>query len=320
MSNRPKALVLGCGVSGLTSAICLQEAGWQVSIRSSSHPQETTSNTAGAVWFPYRADPKDRVLAWGAQSFKVFNALARDPASGVHLREGIELWREPVPDPWWRDAVPQFGRAPVSGLPSPYLDAYTFAVPVIEMPVYLPYLLDRFETGGGKLILRTVGSRDELCNVARLVVNCTGLGARELFGDLKLYPVRGQMVRVVNPGLTRFVIDEHDPEGMSYIIPRSSDCLLGGTADEGCWELAPDECTATAILDRCVRLEPRLVGARVLEDKVGLRPARSAIRLEREHSLDGTLWVHNYGHGGSGVTLSWGCAQEVARLAGCPVS
>jgi D-amino-acid oxidase len=96
-------------------------------------------------------------------------------------------------------------------------------------------------------------------------------------------------------------------------VPRSQDIVLGGTAQEGDERLAPDQATAAAILERCARLEPRLRGAEVLEHKVGLRPGRPSVRLEAERRAGGLL-VHNYGHGGAGVTLSWGCADEVARL------
>ncbi|HEV2744518.1 MAG TPA: FAD-dependent oxidoreductase, partial [Rubrobacter sp.] len=102
-------------------------------------------------------------------------------------------------------------------------------------------------------------------------------------------------------------------EGVTYIVPRSRDCVLGGTAEEGEWGTKPDPGTAAAILRRCSALEPRLAGAEVLGHGVGLRPGRSEVRLAREAG-DGLTLVHNYGHGGSGITLSWGCAEEALRL------
>jgi D-amino-acid oxidase len=121
-------------------------------------------------------------------------------------------------------------------------------------------------------------------------------------------------VRVRNPGLERFVLDGEHPEGVTYVIPRSGDCILGGTAEEGEWDTEPDSQTAAAILRRCVALEPRLAETEVLEHKVGLRPGRPEIRLEIEGVSESAPRVHNYGHGGSGVTLSWGCAEETLRL------
>lgn len=127
-------------------------------------------------------------------------------------------------------------------------------------------------------------------------------------------PIRGQIVRVRNPGLDNFLLDEDGPDGVTYVIPRSNDCILGGTAEEGGWSTDPDPEIAEAIMRRCVELEPRLTGIEILEHRAGLRPGRPEVRLEAEILENGIPVVHNYGHGGSGVTLSWGCAEEAARL------
>lgn len=102
-----------------------------------------------------------------------------------------------------------------------------------------------------------------------------------------------------------------DSAGPTYVVPRSRDIVVGGTDDEGEWSRTPDEETARTILRRATDLVPGLAGARVLRHKVGLRPVRPVVRLERDGHL-----VHCYGHGGAGVTLSWGCADEVAALVG----
>ena len=308
------AIVVGSGVIGLTTAVRLSESGLEVRIVTAGLPHTTTSSVAAAIWYPYRAYPEDRVLAWGSRSFGVFEDLARVPESGVRMREGLELWRERVPDPWWAEAVPHPVRRCGRGeLPPGYRDGHAFLAPVVEMPLYLRYLLDRFLAAGGTVEERAVGSLDE-AGEARVVVNCAGLGARELVGDRSMSPIRGQIVRVRNPGLERFLLDEDNPEGVTYIVPRSDDCVLGGTAEEGEWDVKPDPPVASGILRRCAALEPRLEGAEVLEHRVGLRPGRPEIRLEREASEDGEPLVHNYGHGGSGVTLSWGCAEDALHL------
>ena len=85
--------------------------------------------------------------------------------------------------------------------------------------------------------------------------------------------------------------------------------ILGGTATAGDDNIDPDPAVAAAIVERCARIEPRLLSARVIGHRVGLRPARPTVRLEREGRI-----VHNYGHGGAGVTLSWGCARYVTTL------
>jgi D-amino-acid oxidase len=310
---RADVLVVGCGVIGLTAGVLMREMGLDVRIVTAALPLQTTSSVAAALWLPYKAYPEDRVLTWGSRTFEVFEDLSRVPESGVRMRQGVEIWREPVPDPWWASAVPGVRRCTDDALPPGYTDGHAFVAPVIEMPVYLGYLLDRFLGSGGRVEHRAVSSLEE-AGEGGVVVNCAGLGARELVGDPSMEPIRGQIVRVRNPGLERFVLDEDNPEGVTYVIPRSRDCILGGTAEEGEWDTEPVPETAAAILRRCAELEPRLAGAKVLEHKVGLRPGRPEIRLEIEDVAQSPPRVHNYGHGGSGVTLSWGCAEETLRL------
>jgi D-amino-acid oxidase len=310
---RVDVIVVGCGVIGLTAAVRMRESGLDVRIVASAPPLETTSSVAAALWYPYKAYPEDRVLSWGSRTFEVFEDLARVPESGVSLREGVEVWRAPVPDPWWASAVPDVRRCTKDELPPGCRDGHLFTAPVVEMPIFLRYLLNRFIDAGGHVDRRTVSSLDELVD-GRVVVNCAGLGARELVGDPSMVPIRGQIVRVRNPGLSRFALDEENPEGITYIVPRSEDCILGGTAEEGEWDTEPDPRTAAGILRRCTALEPRLAGAEILEHRVGLRPGRPEIRLEREDADYGPPRVHNYGHGGSGITLSWGCAEETLQL------
>jgi D-amino-acid oxidase len=307
-------IVIGCGVSGLSCGIRLLEAGFGAQIWARDLPPRTTSNVAAAVWYPYRAYPEDLVLRWSAGTYASFVQLAEVPGAGVVVRAGLELFPSAVADPWWRDAVPGFRRAAPAELPSGYADAYAFEAPVIEMPIYLGYLIERFQELGGSIHTRELRSPAQAFAQHDVVVNCSGLGARELVGDDTLLAIRGQVVRVAQVGIERFVLDDHRPGGVTYIIPRSNDCILGGTAEEGRESLEPDMATAEAIVARCVALEPRLRGAAILEHKVGLRPGRPTVRLEAEQWAPGKLLVHNYGHGGAGVTLSWGCADECRAL------
>ena len=311
---RADVIVVGCGVIGLTAAITLREAGLDANIVTAELPNGTTSSVAAAIWYPYKAYPEDRVLSWGRMTYEVFEGLSNLPESGVLMREGVEIWPDQAPDPWWADAVPHVRRCREDELPPGYRDGHAFVAPIVEMPIYLSYLMDRFAASGGSVEQRTLSSLEEVASEARVIINCVGLGARDLVGDASMQPIRGQIVRVRNPGLDRFVLDEDNPEGVTYVVPRSADCILGGTAEENEWDLEPDPETAQGILHRCTRLEPQLEGAEVLEHKVGLRPGRPAIRLEREDGPNNVPRIHNYGHGGSGITLSWGCAEETLKL------
>jgi D-amino-acid oxidase len=150
---------------------------------------------------------------------------------------------------------------------------------------------------------------------APVVVNCTGLAARELVPDPSVRPVRGQLVVVQNPGIDTWLVATDAAGEYAYLFPQPGGLVLGGTAEEDVWSLEPDPATAEAIVARCAALRPEVAGAKVLEHRVGLRPTRPAVRLERDALPDGRLLVHNYGHGGAGVTVAWGCAEEAAGLA-----
>jgi D-amino-acid oxidase len=309
-------LVIGSGVSGLSCGIRLLEAGLSAQIWARDLPPRTTSNVAAAIWYPYKAYPEHLVVGWSAVAYADFVQLAQLPETGVVQRTGMEIFPWQVEDPWWRAAVPSFRRAVASELPAGYSDGYVFESPVIEMPVYLGYLMQRFESLGGQIVVRSLTSVDQAFEHCDRVIDCAGLGARELVGDSTLVPIRGQVVRVAQVGIERFWLDDYGPNGVTYIVPRANDCILGGTADEGSEDLTPDPATAAAIIERCAALEPRLRDAEILEHKVGLRPGRPSVRLVAEQPAPGKLLVHNYGHGGAGVTLSWGCAAEVVRLLG----
>jgi D-amino-acid oxidase len=316
MPTRPQTIVVGAGVIGLTSAIRLQEAGFPVRIVTRDHPADTTSAVAAAVWYPYEVHPKERVVPWSQATREALTPLARDASTGVSMTSFVELFDEPVGDPWWKSAVPSLRRATGDDLKPGYVDGYVIDVPLMEPAIYLPYLEQRFRNGGGTIDVVSEGIDDlrALCTAANLVINCTGLGARDLCNDDAVYPIRGQVVCVTNPGLDRAFDDDHGPLALTYVIPRSSDVVLGGTAEKGVWDDTPSDETTATILERARTLEPRLRDASVLDVRAGLRPGRSAVRLETERTADGII-IHNYGHGGAGYTLAWGCADEVVARA-----
>jgi D-amino-acid oxidase len=179
----------------------------------------------------------------------------------------------------------------------------------------MPYLEARFLGLGGRIVEGAVDDLAKAADKDGAVVNCTGLGARLLARDPELIAVRGQVVRVENTGVERCSIDDSlGPGAMTYVIPRRDACVLGGTYEEGEERDAVEPQTIEAILARARLLEPRLENARVLGTAVGFRPYRAEPRVEREDLAGGISIIHNYGHGGAGFTLSWGCAEHAAEL------
>ena len=222
----------------------------------------------------------------------------------------------------WASSVPDIRAARADELPAGHGPGIRARIPLVDMPVLLRHLRRRLEAAGGRVELRTVTSLAEAAAECPLVVNCTGLGARDLVPDPDMTPVRGQLVVVENPGVEGwYVAAGPDTSDTVYLLPQPYGLLLGGTAEEGCWDTTPDPAVARAIVRRCSRIRPELEGARVIAHRVGLRPARSQVRLEAETLPGGGRCVHNYGHGGAGVTVAWGCAEEAAGLldAGAPL-
>jgi D-amino-acid oxidase len=189
------------------------------------------------------------------------------------------------------------------------------------MPVYLDYLRGRFERAGGTLEVSPVPSLAGLAGAAPVIVNCSGAAAHDLVPDPAVVPVRGQVVIAANPGIEEFLINrDPEPPWIVYMFPHGDTILLGGTNDEGNWDTDPKPEVAERIVAGCTAVEPRLRGAEILGHRVGLRPWRPEVRLESEpfdsvfpsNPPQGVLW-HNYGHGGAGISMAWGCAAEITR-------
>jgi D-amino-acid oxidase len=302
-------------VSGLTCAVRLLEEGARVTVIARDATPDTTSAVAGAVWFPYRVRPNERTGPWGRVGYERFAGLAERDDMPVTMVELTVLFGEPLTDePWWLGSMPGDSvRACGAGeLPDGYGDGRAARVPCIQAPAYLEWLSRRFDELGGTREQRELTSLDE--PDADVVVNCAGVGACGLAQDDDLRPVRGQVAYVRTREPLRFMVDETGPNALAYILPRPDVTVLGGTAEEGDHELRPRPDTTRDILERTRRLDPRLEHAEYVGSAVGLRPARSEVRLEQDTTADGRPLIHNYGHGGSGFTLSWGCAEEVARF------
>jgi D-amino-acid oxidase len=347
-------LVIGAGVSGLTTALCLRRAGHEVTIWARELSPRTTSNVAAAVWLPFAVEGAD-VVGWGRRAYDIFRALYTVEESGVLPISVLELYQTAAGEPAWAGNVAGFRHATPDELPPGYADGYSFEAPVIDMSVYLGYLTRLALAEGITIEQRNVASLDEALAHVGVVVACAGLGARDLAADDKthsadargVYPVRGQVIRIEHNGFARAITDESESNELTYIVPRKRDIVLGGTFEPGNESTALDAATREGILRRCAQLAwhydqrfalslAALVGgafhiecqqranpgladtapAVIREEACGLRPVRASVRLEMARLAPERALVHNYGHGGAGVTLSWGCAAEVVRLVG----
>ena len=295
-----RVIVVGAGVVGLSCAVRLLEAGHRVDVFARDLPLETTSSVAAAVWSPY-SKPQEHVVRWARAAYDAFATLCDDESTGVVMRTGTELFREQGGDVWWREALPpDAGPDRETSLPAGYASGLTMRTPVVEMPIYLRWLSARVEALGGTITRMNLSA---LPDTDALVVNASGIGARLLGADRTVGPVRGQVVVVEQVGIDHWWIDSEAP---TYVVPRSTDVVLGGTAIEGEWSRTPDPATAASILERATQIEPRLAGAQAHLVAQDPRPGRPSVRLERVGDV-----IHCYGHGGCGVTVSWGCADDV---------
>jgi D-amino-acid oxidase len=295
-------IVVGGGIIGLTAAVRLRAAGADVRVWSPDEPSRTVSSVAAAVWYPTRTDFDPRVLTWAKDAYDEFTRQAARGVPGVLLRPTRNLEADTGGTmPWW---TPAAGAVEIVPGAAPYGREVRFTAPLVEMDTYLPWL-----AAGLTVERRRVSHLDEALAEAPLVVNATGLAAREVAADPDGYPARGQIVVVPNPGIGFSVRAEGDPG--TYVHARRADVVLGGTYEIGAWDLTLSPAARDGILARCRALVPELSGLPILAEKVGLRPCRrGGPRVERDGAV-----VHAYGHGGAGMTLSWGCADEIVRLA-----
>jgi D-amino-acid oxidase len=339
-----RVAVVGRGVIGLSCAVALARAGHPVTVvsRPPSAGETITSEVAAAFWFPYltAVDPaagfSEADLA--RPTLEHFHTLLAEPRAHISLAEGVEYLGTPagrngLPHRWWHDeARVRFRTLPPAELPDipefgPLEAGCTFVVPVAFMPGYLAFLLDQFRAAGGQEQFLDLGSLDDLDGFD-VVVNCAGLDARPLAADAGLTAVRGQVVVVRDvpyPHNRLYFLEqgaafEREPV---YIVPRGRDVVLGGTAELVAPEQAslsspdavvPSDEVSARIIRRCALLRPEFAATRQYTAKVGLRPCRIPVRIEWDGKTFRRPVVHCYGHGGAGVTLSWGSALVVRDL------
>lgn len=301
----PKAVaIIGAGVSGLSCGAMFAERGHRAVIFAEDIGQQTTSAAAGAIWFPYDAEPAAKVIPWALKTYAVLLDLSEKQGTGVSMIELHAFSRTgDLPIPAWAIAIGARAVEP---------SMFVLTVPLTDTAIYLDYLAKRFRAAGGEIQGNVrFENLEEVDRSFDLLINCAGFGAKKLVRDLDLEPHRGQVVMVSKIDLPHAIVCDDAP--LMYAIPRANDCLFGGT-NEISDDRHPDPDTTSRIVAECSRVLA-IDAPEVLAERVGIRPFRkSGVRVAREKLRDGRSVIHNYGHGGSGFTLSWGCAENVFAL------
>lgn len=305
--------IVGAGISGLSVATVLTEAGYKVKIISSSFSPNITSDRAAAFWFPYHISHQKKCISWCQESYQMYEQLSHFPSSGISMVKLIKVLRNGVEEeePVWKQFMPAGSCKEMEKKDYPegdYIICYEIIVPLIETQIFLPYLKNKLMENGVVFEELKITNLEKLAAESRILVNCTGLGSRELCGDTKLIPVKGQVALLSPVKNMDIFLDNEKP---LYIVPRRDAIIVGGTYEENIFTDTTDDNAIEKILKNAYEVFPTLRDQERLGSWAGLRPYRAEVRVERESN---TNIIHNYGHGGSGFTLSFGSAGVVKKI------
>ncbi|HPH22298.1 MAG TPA: FAD-dependent oxidoreductase [Chitinophagaceae bacterium] len=302
-------VVVGAGISGLSTAYELLQAGHRVTVMAKEFSPNITSNKAAAFWFPYHIRNDQRGRDWCKKSYSFFKEKSTDSLTGIGMISIIKASKKGVEDETsWLDYMPEtsFNKLEEAALPNGYDKGYKATVPLIETQIFLPWLMNQIKEKGANIVQQEITDLQELEDNFDVVVNCSALGARQLCNDATVIPFRGQVV-LLEPGLPNYIfLDNQTP---SYIVPRKDATIVGGTYEEGVYDAITEEQSLQEILQKAYTILPALKQRKVIGSWAGLRPFRNLVRLEKEGNI-----IHNYGHGGSGFTLSFGCAKQILQI------
>ncbi|KAL3873795.1 hypothetical protein ACJMK2_036880 [Sinanodonta woodiana] len=326
--KKQQICVIGAGVMGLSSALHIQDVCPEsdVTIIADKLSPNTTSDVSGGFWMPHLvgSTPPEKIRSWSQATWDHMTALAHSKEAselGACLVSGYLLSPVKLDLPLYWDQVLGFrdvNQEEMAKFPGVKF-GFFFTTVMIEVRCYLPWLMKRFKEKGGKVQQRRISSLNELSGQYDIVVNCPGVEARQLVGDKSVESVRGQIIRVKAPWLKTFLmVTNKNPDFLdAYVFPGARKVVLGGIEQVGDWDLHHRDVDREYLWKTCTTLLPCLQNSEIVKDWTGLRPVRTSVRLEVEYiPLDDRSMtvVHCYGHGGSGVTLHWGCAKEVADL------
>ncbi|KAI8050420.1 hypothetical protein BDF22DRAFT_745296 [Syncephalis plumigaleata] len=346
MSQTADVLIIGAGVIGLTTALFLLEKGYRVNVVAEHYRTNNIQTTprhglahTGGQWPIQRIRYSVKLCGLilhvcpelDTYTFARMSQLEKEVGNdaGIMFVDNQDYYTDYSlrgSNPWFQSIVPNVSSFRVMEkheLPSPYTIGYAYKTITINVPVYLVWLKRQVERLGGTIyrarlaywndILRVVPPADY--NLTRVVVNCSGNGARTLGGvrDLDCHPTRGQTVLVRRPGF-RKALTLAGAGLFCYVIPRNDGIVvLGGTYQP---DPNVDEATAEMIVKHAVSWYPDLVDPNtgkleIVRHAVGMRTTRLGGVQVNGHS---TLLIHNYGHGGQGYQSSWGSAKKVHEL------
>ncbi|CAO1414644.1 unnamed protein product [Diamesa serratosioi] len=320
--------VLGAGVIGLTTALEVQSEyrNASVSVIADKFEKETVSYVAAGIFRPstsFSGPTEEITRKWIYDSYQYWDSIRKTEESslaGIAQISGYifsstaeSITRNPLIE----DIVACYRRATEDELkicPGNWKFGSFFTTVVTDCELFLPWSAKKFLANGGKIDKRRVESFNELYKDYDIIINCTGMEAKRLCGDRKLVPIRGQVLKVNAPWVKMAYYADYD----TYIVPGFSGVTLGGCRNFDSYDTKPSRYDHDSIKERCESLVPSLKTAKVTEVKVGLRPHRDPVRVEYEfkETPEGTIMklIHNYGHGGYGVTTSPGTAKYACKL------
>jgi D-amino-acid oxidase len=307
----PKIAIIGAGVIGLSTALLAQEAGYDVAIYSDRQPTETTSAKAAASFKPHAVAYNElahRTVEIGWDDFARIAHEQNPTETGVRKHVHWEAASAQKADAPYLVLMEDLEHHEKPNVPGGYSFGWKYKTFFVDTSLYLPWMTHKFEAQNGRMIL--VANKFEHPEQFRdipadVVFNCTGLGARELMNDDKMQPIKGQ-IALIDP---RPDMDWSISADGFYVYPRSKDTVLGGSTEPGVENEDVDKATVHVIVKGNQRILPDLTEEAVRGSYAGLRPYREgSIRIEAEER-DNQKIIHNYGHGGSGITMSWGSAR-----------
>ena len=324
--TRPRIAVIGAGISGLSTANLLSQSPYKpiVTLLADKFSPNTTTDLAAAIIWPVEGNigsSDTRKQEWAKVTFRYLYDLFSSPLSAglnISLIPVYRMFDANREDPWWKDCVLGFRHVEASEIALLHYPmtstCWSFNTLIMQCGPFLSWQMEQFRANGGNVMEKRLRSLEEIDGQYDIVVNCTGLGSRELVNDDQMYPVRGQTIIVKAPWVKHAFSYTKDDTHVD-ILPRANDVLLGSTEDIGDWSEHVDPVISKEIMERCCKYVPGLSTAPVVREAVGLRPGRKTVRLEVDDTITKhSTVIHNYGHGGQGVTFFRGCSLDAVKL------